>query len=43
MLLRLQKKTVSDGTAKALEAITNLLSMLANYYDKDKKGELDLD
>ena len=37
MLLRLQK-TVSDGTAKALEAITNLLSMLANYYDKDKKN-----
>jgi len=43
MLLRLQKKTVSTGTAKAIESITNLLSMLANYYDKDKKGELKLD
>ncbi|MBP1614949.1 MAG: hypothetical protein H6Q13_2397 [Bacteroidetes bacterium] len=43
MLLRLQKKVVSEGTLKAIESITNLLSMLANYYDKDKKGELKLD
>ena len=42
-LLRLQKKTISEGTAKAVEAITSFLSMLANYYDKDRKGELKLD
>ena len=28
---------------KAVEAITSFLSMLANYYDKDRKGELKLD
>ncbi len=43
MLLRLQKKEVSADTAKALEVISNLLSMLANYYDKDRKGELNLE
>lgn len=42
MLLRLQKKEVSEGTAKAIEVISSFLSMLANYYDKDKKGELEL-
>lgn len=39
-LLRLQKKTISDETLKAIDAISALLSMLANYYDKDKNGEL---
>ena len=43
LLLRLQKKSISEGTAKAVEAITSFLSMLANYYDKDRKGELKLD
>ena len=43
LLLRLQKKPISEGTAKAVEAITSFLSMLANYYDKDRKGELKLD
>ena len=42
-LLRLQKKTISEGTLKAIEAISAFLSMLANYYDKDRKGELKLD
>lgn len=42
MLLRLQKKTISPETTKAIEVISNFLSMLANYYDKDKKGELTL-
>ncbi len=42
-LLRLQKKTLSDETAKAIDAISALLSMLANYYDKDKKGELKIE
>lgn len=41
-LLRLQKKTISEGTLKAIEAISSFLSMLANYYDKDRKGELKL-
>lgn len=43
LLLRLQKKPISEGTAKAIEAISCFLSMLANYYDKDRKGELKLD
>lgn len=42
MLLKLQKKTISAETGKAIEAITNLLSLLANYYDKEEKGELEL-
>lgn len=43
MLLKLQKKTISADTEKAVKEISNLLSMLANYYDKDRKGELKLD
>lgn len=42
MLLRLQKKAVSIETAKAMGEITKLVSLLANYYEKDKKGELEL-
>ena len=43
LLLRLQKKEVSLGTAKAMEAVSGFLSMLANYYEKDRKGELKLE
>ena len=43
LLLRLQKKEISQGTAKAIEAISSFLSLLANYYDKERKGELKLD
>ena len=43
MLLRLQKKELSEGTTKAIESISSFLSMLANYYEKDKKGELELE
>ena len=43
LLLRLQKKEISQGTAKAIEAISNFISLLANYYDKEKRGELDLE
>ncbi len=43
MLLRLQKKTVSTETAKAVETISALLSMLANYYEKDRQGELEFE
>ena len=43
LLLRLQKKEITSATAKAIEAISNFISMLANYYEKDKNGELKLD
>jgi hypothetical protein len=43
MLLRLQKREISADTLKAVEAISALLSLLANYFDKDKKGELKLE
>lgn len=43
LLLRLQKKPISEGTVKAIEAISSFLSMLANYYEKDVKGELKLE
>lgn len=43
LLLRLQKKEISQGTAKAIEAISNFISLLANYYDKEKRGELELE
>ncbi len=43
LMLRLQKKTVSEKTSKALQQITEFISMLANFYDKQQKGELELD
>lgn len=43
LLLRLQKKEITAGTAKAIEAISNFVSLLANYYEKEKKGELELE
>lgn len=43
LLLRLQQKEISKDTAKAIEVISNFLSLLANYYEKDKKGELEID
>lgn len=43
LLLRLQKKEISQGTATAIEAISSFISLLANYYDKEKRGELELD
>ena len=33
---------MSQGTAKAMEAISGFISLLANYYDKEKRGELEL-
>lgn len=42
LLLKLQKKEISEETMKAQEAITNLLSMLSTYYMEDKKGTLEL-
>ncbi|MEG2574364.1 MAG: DUF4924 family protein, partial [Bacteroides sp.] len=43
MLLKLQKKELNADTRTAISTITNLLSMLSDYYDKDKKGELKLE
>ena len=42
MLLRLQGKPVSEDTKKAMEDISRFLAMLAEYYKKDKKGEVEL-
>ena len=41
LMLKLQKKEISEETKKAQEVITALLSMLSTYYMEDKKGELD--
>lgn len=43
LMLKLQKKEVTEATQKAIKVISDLLALLANYYIKDKKGELDLD
>lgn len=43
MLLRLQKKELSKETAVVLQSITNFISLLANYRDKEIKGELKLE
>lgn len=43
MLLKLQKKEITPETSKALEVIARFLSLLSNYYEKDKNGELKLD
>lgn len=37
LLLKLQKKEISEETRKAQEAISTLLAMLSNYYIEDKK------
>lgn len=43
LLLRLQKKEISASTSKAMESISSFISLLANYYEKERKGELELD
>lgn len=43
MLLKVQRKEISADTGKAVAEIGKLLSLLANYYDKEQKGELELD
>ncbi len=42
LLLKLQKKEVTEETQKAIKVISDLLAILAGYYIKDKKGELEL-
>jgi hypothetical protein len=41
MMLRLQGKPVSEDTKKAMKDISRFLAMLAEYYKKDKKGEVE--
>jgi hypothetical protein len=41
LLMRLQKKEITQQTANAMTAISSFISMLANFYDKDRKNELD--
>ena len=41
LLLKLQKKEISEETKKAQQVISGLLAMLSNYYIEDKKGELE--
>ena len=43
MMLRLQQKEISDDTKHAIEQITLLLGMLSDYYQQDRKGELQLE
>ena len=43
LMLKLQKKEISEETMKELKAISDLLAMLAGYYIKDKEGDLELD
>lgn len=43
MLLKMQKKTVSADTQKAVEDISKLLGMLSDYYIQDKQGTLKFD
>lgn len=42
-MLKLQKKTISQGTLQAVDAVSRLLALLSDYYKKDKAGELELE
>lgn len=43
LLLRLQRKEISSSTMKAMETIGSFISLLASYYEKERKGELELE
>lgn len=43
LLLKLQKKEISEGTRQAIKVIGDWVAILADYYKKDKQGELDLE
>lgn len=43
LLLKLQHRTVSEETQVAMKQITSFISLLANYYNKDRNGDLELD
>ena len=40
-LLRMQQKPVSEATTQALKTISTFLSLLTEYYHKERRGELD--
>lgn len=40
-MLKLQKKEISEETQKALKVIGDFLAILADYYKKDKQGDLE--
>ena len=42
LLLKLQKRDISEGTLQAVKAISQLLGLLSDYYKKDRAGELEL-
>ena len=42
MMLRLAKREISEETIAATKTITIFLSQLAEFYKKDKAGELEL-
>ncbi|WP_294589343.1 DUF4924 family protein [uncultured Phocaeicola sp.] len=43
LMLKLQKKEISEETQKAMKIIGDLLAILAGYYIQDKRGELELE
>lgn len=43
MMLRLQKKTVSPETEKAVKDVSTLLGQLSDYYFQDKKEPIDFE
>lgn len=43
LLLKLQQRPVSEDTIAAMKQITSFISLLANYYNKDRNGDLELD
>lgn len=43
MLLKLQKKQVSEETARAVADITKFLGLLSDYYKQEKTGDLKFD
>jgi len=43
LMLRLQKKEISEGTTQAAKQISRFLGMLAGYYKKDYNNELELE
>lgn len=43
LLLKLRHKEIAEQTREAMKIISDLLALLADYYKKEKQGELDLE
>ena len=43
MMLRLQKKEISQNTLHAIREITTFIGMLSDYYKKDREEGLEMD